>query len=209
MKNLNFPFIFVLIILALFIGKLLTTQPSPEVNLATSDQITPASLPGIQNSPSPWEPNITNLKDRLFAIGLPALSKEGNLQHTHQHLEIYVNGNSVDIPAEIGINEAASFIAPIHVHYTDSIIHVESPVKADFTLGQFFDIWGVRFTNDCLGSYCTDDTQKLQLFLNGQELTSNFRDLILEAHQEIVLTYGTPNQLPNPIPATFNFPADL
>jgi hypothetical protein len=63
-------------------------------------------------------------------------------------------------------------------------MHVESPTVRTYTLGQFFAVWGVRFTPTCLG----DPTA-----------------LTLEPHQEIVVAFGTAAQLPAPIPSSYAF----
>jgi hypothetical protein len=63
--------------------------------------------------------------------------------HIHQHLDIYVDGRKVPVPALIGIDPAAGF-APLHVHDTSGVIHVESPTVRSYTLGEFFAVWGVR-----------------------------------------------------------------
>ena len=34
-------------------------------------------------------------------------------------------------------------MAPLHTHTNDVIIHVESTVNRDYTLGEFLDIWGI------------------------------------------------------------------
>ncbi len=40
----------------------------------------------------------------------------------------------------------------LHVHTTDGIVHIESPSKTQgFTLGQFFDIWGVPLSSTQVG----------------------------------------------------------
>ncbi len=171
--------------------------------------INPDTLAGVMTGAEPWSPEIDHLKDRLTAIGLPALATEGTVLHTHQHIDIYVDGNPVGIPEGIGINEAANFIAPIHTHDKTAVIHVESPTIRTFTLGQFFDIWGVRFTQNCLGSYCNAGDKTLKVFSNGKAIDGNFRDLALVERQEIVVTFGTDARLPSPIPSTFSFPSGL
>src|SRR5581483_12030445 len=50
----------------------------------------------------------------------------------------------------IGLDRNEKFITELHTHEPDGIIHVESPVNRKFTLGEFFDVWGLRFTKDCL-----------------------------------------------------------
>lgn len=192
--------IIVVIIILFSIGKFGGGASAPT---AIAD---PTTLPGIQTSPAPWQAEITNLHARLTDIGLPALAAEGTVLHIHQHLDIYIDGQLTQIPAGTGIDEADGFISPIHVHDNTDVIHVESPVDQPFYLGQFFDIWGVRFTANCIGSYCAQGDKSLKVFVNGTQYTSDPRQLALDAHQEIVIAYGTDKELPNPIPATYSFP---
>ena len=159
------------------------------------------------STPAPWDANTTGLKARLAKINLPALSAEGTVLHIHQHLDIYVHGKPVTVPANIGIDQAGGFISELHVHDTSGVLHVESPVKQDFNFGQFMDIWGVKYDSTHLGSYSADSTNKLRVFVNGTELTTDPRNLKLEVHQEIVITYGTDAELPSPMPASYTFPS--
>lgn len=206
---------FIGVILAIVAGAFLISRggegkpsaPAPTLNPKAS--IDPNTLPGINTGPEPWPAELSRLKDRLTAIGLPALTSEGTTLHTHQHLGIFINGNQIAIPADIGVDDPAKFIAPIHTHDATAVIHIESPVVQTFTLGQFFDIWGVRFTQDCIGGYCAGNGRTLQVFSNGQLVTGNFRDLALTERQEIVIVFGDTTTLPSPIPSTFNFPSNL
>ncbi len=182
-----------------------TSASSPPATSASSA----ASLPGLNAGPPPWPPESANLRARLQAIGLPALTAEGEVLHTHQHLDILVDGQPVPVPADIGIDAAAGFLAPIHTHDATGIIHVESPVVRDFTLGDFFDIWGVRLDSHCVGGICDGNGRTLSVFVNGQPVASDPRSLVLADHQEIVVALGTPAQLPNPIPASYAFPSGL
>jgi len=169
--------------------------------------IDPNSLPGIQTGNYPWQPEINNLQKRLAEIGLPALQQEGTVLHTHQHLDIFINGNQLTIPANIGIDDAKGFISPIHTHDETGIMHVESPVAEKFYLGQFFDIWGVRLTSSCIGEYCADKNNSLKIFINGTLFNGDPRAIELQVHQEIAITYGTISQMPFPVPYLYNFPA--
>jgi hypothetical protein len=180
-----------------------------------------SALPGIQLGNAPWVPEILHLRERLTAIGLPALAQEGTVLHIHQHLDIFIDGKPMAVPAEIGINAAAGFISPIHVHDTSGIMHVESPVTQTFYLGQFFDIWGVRLTSACIGGYCATtasstsanagstqkDTKSVKVYVNGTLYQGDPRQLVLTSHQEIVIAYGTDAETPKAIPAAYTFPA--
>ena len=122
--------------------------------------------------------------------------------HFHLHLDVVVDGRPVTVPDDVGRNADAGFIASLHTHDTGGIIHVESPAGLTYTLGQLFDVWGVRFTATCLGGDCNQDDRRVRVFADGTELrTRDPRLLILARHQEVVVTYGTPAQVPDPVPA--------
>ena len=168
------------------------------------------SLASVSVSEAPWPAEIDYLKARLAAINLPALSEEGTALHIHQHLEIFVHGKAVPVPSGIGIHEKPpQFISPLHVHDDTGIVHIESPTVEKFTLGQLFDVWGVRLDSACIGAYCADGTNELAVYVNGEKYTGDPRELELTAHAEIVIAYGTPSELPTPIPATYTFPNGL
>lgn len=204
-------FISILLVAALiFVGYYFFQSRLSTTNISTVYSTIPSGgYPGLQMSSFPWPAEITHLKERLDAIHLPALKEEGVALHTHQHIDIFINGTHVDIPGGIGINENDGFISPIHVHDEPDIIHVESPTIQTFTLGQFFDIWGVRFSDACVGGYCSDLESKLQVFVNGKEISNHFRDIELTAHEEIVVVYGKEKDVPSPVPASYDFPKDL
>ena len=163
-----------------------------------------ANLPGIQTGAAPWLPEVDNLLSRLKAINLPALYEEGNVLHIHQHLDILVNSKPVIVPAGIGINPVARFISPLHTHDVSGVIHVESDVMHDFTLGQFFDVWGVRFSKNCVGAYCAKGADTLRVFVNGEAVSGDPRSLVLREHQEIAVIYG-PATANLSVPSTYRF----
>jgi len=109
-----------------------------------------SSLPGLQTGPAPWPPEEAHLRDRPRALGLPAQPSTAANLHHHDLLQIFVHGQPVQVPAQVGINNAAGFVTSIRTHDSSGIIHVESPTARTFTLGEFFDVWGVRFTGTCL-----------------------------------------------------------
>jgi hypothetical protein len=163
-------------------------------------------LAGLQTGPAPWSANTAGLAERLRAIGVPPLNPvEGTAVHIHQHLDLVVDGRRVPVPALIGIDPAVGF-APLHVHDTSGVIHVESPTLRSYTLGQFFGVWGVRFTPSCLGGYCTGGGRQLRVYVDGRLDRSDPTRLVLEPHQEIVVAYGTAAQVPSPVPSSYRFP---
>lgn len=161
------------------------------------------TLEGIQTTPAPWSPEYAHLQERLQVMGLPSGPSMAETLHHHDLLQIYVNGAPVSVPALVGIDEQAGYLTSLHTHDATGIIHVESPTQRSFTLGQFFDVWGVRLSATCMGSYCPDGSSTLKAFVNGTPFTGDPRTIPLTQHEDIVLAYGTPAELPSPIPSTY------
>lgn len=167
-----------------------------------NDSNTPSSssLPGVLTTKAPWPANADRSAARATALGLPP---EGTTLHEHANVQIFIHGKQQPVPADIGISDAA--IQSLHTHSDPGVVHIESSESREFTLGEFFGVWGVRFTPSCLGGYCNDDTNHLQVFVNGEEVTGSMQDVQLDDQSVIVVTYGTADQLPDPIPSTFDF----
>lgn len=127
---------------------------------------------------------------------------EGAALHHHEHLDLYVNGRAVTVPAFVGIDERAGFLTELHTHDASGIVHVESPVQRSFTLGQFFCEWGVKLSANCLGPY----RGRLAWWVNGRRMHGNPALLPLRQHQEIVIAAG---RRPTTIPTSYAFPVGL
>ena len=101
-----------------------------------------ASARSTSGSTSP--PPSAPLAVRARAAKIPVLKAEAFATHTHTLVEITVDGKSVVIPAEIGIDEAARRITAVHTHDATGIVHVESPnAGPTYGLDQFLTLWGV------------------------------------------------------------------
>lgn len=167
-----------------------------------------ASLPGAQTGAAPWGPgNGPELEKRLTALGLAALPAEGTVLHIHQHLDVFVDGNRVAVPANIGIDSAQQFIAALHTHDPSGVLHVESPEPKTFTLGQVFGVWGVPLSSKGIGGLATGGGKELQAWVNGKPVKGDPGDINLASHQEIVLAYGTAAEAPKPVPSSYAFPS--
>lgn len=156
------------------------------------------ALPGMQTTKAPWQPEYAHLADRLLPLGLKALSQEQLVFHIHQHLDIYVNGEKVAAPASIGINDN-TYLTELHTHDSSGVIHIESEKQRDYTLGDFFGVWGLRLDARCIGGYCG----ALKAYVNGRRRTGDPSRIVLSSHEEIVLVSGKP---PKTIPKRYAFP---
>lgn len=106
--------------------------------------------------------------------------------HIHPYLQIIVNGQQKEIPAEVGISN--SCMNPLHTHDNTGKIHVESPEKRDFTLADFFAVWKKTFTKDQILDYKADETHTIRQTINGIE-TKGFENTILHDGDQIIIYY--------------------
>ena len=121
------------------------------------------------------------------------------LLHIHPHLEILIGGNQITIPANIGISSSTwknhtidtygmTGMAPLHTHDTSGTIHVESNTVRNYTLGQFFDVWGVQFNETCILDKCSG-SGKLSMTINGVS-NNEYRNHVLKDAELIRIVFG-------------------
>ena len=88
---------------------------------------------------------------------------EEMLIHIHPRLYLYMDGKPYLIPQKVGIDSnlwkdhslaqyGMKGMAPIHTHTGDGMLHVESKVIRNYTLGEFLNIWGVDLKGDTVTS---------------------------------------------------------
>ena len=156
-----------------------------------------AALPGLESTAAPWQPEYGSLPVRLAALALPPNGDES--YHIHAHLAVFVDGTPVPVPANVGISAAAQIESPMHTHDTSGVIHIEASAPSSaFTLGAFFDIWGVTFDAQQLGSYRDSGGRSVQVYVNGRQIADPTR-YVLQPHDEIVVGYGTPGSFPHTV----------
>ena len=132
----------------------------------------------------------------------PTTAGQDLAEHYHAQLQIFVNGQQVQLPRNIGEADSGPCIQPLHVHANSpdtSVIHVESPEQRSFTLGDFFRVWAatpniagptpVVFNQNQLFGYKVGNGYELRVYVSGQE-SSVYDSLVLQAHMVIILVYG-------------------
>jgi len=133
--------------------------------------------------------------------GIQCQSSEQALFHIHARLTVYVGGRSRSVPYGIGIGDpqttptpagrfvtAGSCFAWLHTHVADGIIHIESPVRRTYLLGDFFDIWKQPLSATRAGPA----RGPVVAFVNGKRWRGNPRNIPLKAHAQIQLDVGRP-----------------
>jgi hypothetical protein len=140
--------------------------------------------------------------------GIQCNVREQFLFHIHTHIDIFVNGRHVYIPPQIGIIPGKC-IYWMHTHDGSGILHIESPIKRDFALGQFFDLWRGKLSNPQIFDSIFNGKYAPSVYINGSKVPSktSYRDIKIYPHQEIAIVYGRPPD--NNIPSKYDFPPGL
>lgn len=121
--------------------------------------------------------------------------------HIHSHLTVFDDGREYALPGGIGIpgsQDQQSQYGPVavggrcyfwlHTHTPDGVIHVESPERAIFTLGDFFDVWRQPLT----GMRIAGLHGKVTALVNGRPWRKSPRSIPLLSHEDIQLEIGEP-----------------
>lgn len=196
---------------AVVIGALVIISPGDEGNPSTSPPPgttlpNPDTLPGIMKTPPPWPNNLEQANQRIAMLDLPGLSDV--IMHRHVRLWIYVDGQPVVVPTEVGYSQALRVASPLHTHDDTGTAHVEADDPTfQPVLGQFMNVWGLYFTPTCLGDACNEGDRQLRVFVNGEPYPGDPTLLPLDDQAAVVITMGTEDQLPDPLPDSFTFGA--
>lgn len=168
--------------------------------------------------PMPSWPAPPNPMELTRKAGLVPERAESLQYHVHAHLDVFVNGDSVTVPAGIGINIEdpavegdpdsgyglggecdQPCISPLHTHATDGVLHTETKTPKPNTLGQFFIEWDVRFNSSCVGEFC-DPKTSWAIYVDGVVNEGDPREIKLGDGREIAIVIGS---APDPIPSEF------
>lgn len=106
--------------------------------------------------------------------------------HIHPELSIFVNGTEVPVPLNLGVK--ATGMTAIHTHDEKGVIHVEAPIQKDFTLGDFFAVWGKDFSSTKLLDNVVSENTQIVVTVNGQKVDT-YENTILRDKDKIVISY--------------------
>jgi hypothetical protein len=144
--------------------------------------------------------------------GILSGEHEAMTYHIHIHLSLFIQGVQIAVPKGIGIlrpwtvdqgsiTEGKAFYW-LHTHDASGILHVEAPHPAHYTLGQFFDVWGMSLSSHQL----LTSHGLVTVYINGKKQPPmNPRLITLTSHEQITLEVGQPHVSPVPV----LFPASL
>jgi len=107
--------------------------------------------------------------------------------HIHVHLDVYYDGQPVAVPARLGMDPLGIYIAPLHTHLPNGVIHLQAPKGLHYTLDQVFKVWGVPLAGAAVYDHGT--------------LVPDPTALVLQPDHEIAIVYGHP---PATIPVEYD-----
>ena len=145
----------------------------------------------LQVGRPPWPPETSSLHTRVTALDLPA---EGETYHAHALLRVFVEGEEVGVPANIGIVPLAGATVSLHTHDDSGKIHLEAAEPHPFTLSEVFTVWGVQFSRQQLGGLKATGDRKLEVFANGTPVDP--RTYVLKDGDKLVVAYGKTGSAP-------------
>ena len=130
--------------------------------------------------------------------------------HVHPWLQIRISGQSVTIPAYVGITNPGgsnTCFEPLHTHDASGIIHVEaSDVNSQYNLGDFFTIWDetyhsvtisgtshpIAFNNTDILGFNAGSGNRVTLTVDGTNSTSsNYASLVLKMYDYCSTSNGS------------------
>ena len=157
-----------------------------------------------------WGIDAAGAGQRIKAAGLDVLKAEGAAEHYHAHLDVFVNGKPVAVPGGIGFSFGSdgqpNGISALHTDDASGVVHIEAPVTGRrYTLGQVLKEWGVLDGTDATGAP-HGGTGGWTAYVNGAKQGGPVTGVVLKAHDEVVLSYGT---APSTIPRSYTFPQGL
>lgn len=124
--------------------------------------------------------------------GVQCNTNEQLAYHIHQHLTLYDAGQPVTVPQGIGIDQKDNCLYWMHTHDTSGVIHVESPTRTQYTLGNFLDIWGQRITKTYFLTHGLAVGHSIRAYLATKPYAADPRDVPLTSRQVITVEYGPP-----------------
>lgn len=135
----------------------------------------------------------------LAAVGLglafPYLPSPGGpaqmVLHWHAELRISIDGGDVPIPANVGIDPrlwqdrsldryGMTGMAPLHTHDASGTIHIESTVVRDYTLEDFFRIWGETFDATQVLGHPARPGHRVWIVVDGVERSPSQNPVLLD-----------------------------
>lgn len=124
--------------------------------------------------------------------GITCDKVEHLVYHNHTKLIIKFQNETHNIPAGIGIipNDCIFWL---HTHDDSGIIHIESPVRTEFSLDQFLKVWDIFDNSSFIENISKNDIAANISMISensSQSKSDNYKDIILENNAIITIDFA-------------------
>jgi len=129
-------------------------------------------------------------------LGVPC-TDPNDAFHIHSHLSIFMNGQALAIPANVGIVQftpTTDCHYYVHTHDHSGKIHMEAAAPTTFTLGNLFAIWGMPLTTTNVAGITNLPLTAVYITENGTvtQFTGDPTTIPMTSHRHIAIVLGTP-----------------
>ena len=149
-----------------------------------------------QNNAVFGQDNQSNNNNNLNTVptnisGITCDKVEHLVYHNHTKLVINIQNETQNIPAGIGIipNDCIFWL---HTHDDSGIIHIESPIRTEFSLDQFLKVWDIFDNSSLIENISKNDIAANVSVIsenNSQSKSNNYKNIILENNAIITIDF--------------------
>lgn len=169
-----------------------------------------AGQPGFEGVPIEAGPLLAPASTTQTAPvhGITCGASEQLAYHIHVHLQVYVDGAPRALPGGVGIPGSAveassegpvaaggSCLYWLHTHAPDGVVHIESPTRRLYTLGDFFAVWHQPLTS----AQVAGAPGQVTALVDGRRWSGAPSAIPLHPHEAIQLDVGHPTPPFHPV----------
>jgi hypothetical protein len=105
-------------------------------------------------------------------------------------LSIFIDGDEISIPQNIGIqdSECPDGMRGIHTHDDTGRLHIETPSQIDAPVGAFFNIWGETFNSEQIFDNVANSSKEVVMRVNGV-INDEFENYIMLDGDNVEIFY--------------------
>ena len=117
-------------------------------------------------------------------------SHSSGISHTHSTLSIFIDGDEISIPQNIGIQDSVcpDGMRGIHTHDDSGRLHIETPSQVDAPVGAFFNIWGETFNSEQIFDNIANSDNEVVMRVNGV-INDEFENYIMLDGDNVEIFY--------------------
>ena len=117
-------------------------------------------------------------------------SHSSGISHTRSTLSIFIDGDEISIPQNIGIQDSVcpDGMRGIHTHDDSGRLHIETPSQVDAPVGAFFNIWGEVFNSGQILDNKENSEYEVLMYVNG-EINEEYENYIMLDNDVIEIHY--------------------